>query len=369
MQTQQIPYFIIDLLQQVSSVYVHGLGRFEAIFHPAVIDMQESRIRPPFIEPGFDSSSKHEEQLLPAYIEYVTGMDQTDAADAINSFVHEVNDVLGNGNEYNVDHFGTFSRSDAGIMHFTPDWDAFNVSFRGLSIIDIKPVVQTINTGSVIEPVINYPVEEEPAIEKQELPVVERQQETSWVAGSNPIEEINPISKPVYIPHTQVANPDTTSKFWWWILASALIMITFLCAYLAWDIITSRKNINHYIAITSDSLSDSSPDMIIIDTLDFIEEELPTQDTIVDTPAVDPVVEPPISEPAEKSCYVVVGAFSNAENVIKMESRLSGMGYNTEQIKGGSLVRVAIRSSCNRSELQKVLNDARSQINPGAWIY
>ena len=51
-----------------------------------------------------------------------------------------------------------------------------------------------------------------------------------------------------------------------------------------------------------------------------------------------------------------------------MVARLESMGYVPEEIKGGSLTRVAIKTSCEQGNLQKVLNEARSSINPEAWI-
>jgi cell division septation protein DedD len=68
-------------------------------------------------------------------------------------------------------------------------------------------------------------------------------------------------------------------------------------------------------------------------------------------------------------CFVVVGAFSNASNVERMVERIEAMGYTASQIKGGGLTRVAIQTSCDPSQLQTVLNTARSSINPEAWIY
>ena len=74
-----------------------------------------------------------------------------------------------------------------------------------------------------------------------------------------------------------------------------------------------------------------------------------------------------VQENIANPCFVVVGAFSDATNVAKMVERLKSMGYVTEEIKGGSLTRVAIKTSCDN--VQKVLTEARSSINPEAWIY
>ncbi|HQW04049.1 MAG TPA: SPOR domain-containing protein, partial [Saprospiraceae bacterium] len=74
-------------------------------------------------------------------------------------------------------------------------------------------------------------------------------------------------------------------------------------------------------------------------------------------------------QPNSSPCYVVVGAFTDPTNISKMVDRLTSLGYESELLKGGSLTRVAIRSSCDQEALQKLLNDARSSINPESWIY
>jgi hypothetical protein len=76
----------------------------------------------------------------------------------------------------------------------------------------------------------------------------------------------------------------------------------------------------------------------------------------------------PTAEP-EKACYVVVGAFADTLNVERMESRLAEMGYAFERLPGRSIIRVAIRSSCDPVALQNVLDDARARISDQAWIY
>jgi len=49
--------------------------------------------------------------------------------------------------------------------------------------------------------------------------------------------------------------------------------------------------------------------------------------------------------------------------------RVEGLGYKAAKIEGGALTRVAISTTCDKSNLQKILNEARSAINPESWIY
>jgi hypothetical protein len=356
----KVPYYILDLLQHVASVYVRGLGRFDAIFHPAVVDLQQSRIKPPHIEPAFAPGDFDDREILPMYMHYVSGMHRSEAEDYINDFVAFVRSQIEENGTCSIEKFGSFTKSANDVIHFTPDWDAFNLTFTGLETLDLRQ-------ANIYEPVISTPVIEEQPIENTEHPnyTYDAPAETNWVTDrETPLPEIPVTETP---PPAQHVISDSTSRLWWIILATALFLITILCAYLAWDIFSNRERVNQIVAITNDSLANASPDIIIVDTIDVVEEELPS-----DTPVVtEPVEELPEPEPEkiEKPCYIVVGAFSKNENVINMENRLQGLGYTTEQIKGGNLTRVAIQSACDRQTLQSKLNEVRASINPEAWIY
>ena len=111
MHSEKVPYYILDLLQQVPSVIVPGLGRFDAIFHPAVIDISRSQIRPPHLEPGFAADAFEAEDILPTYIHYVSGIDVSEAQSIIRHFAADVHHRISEGQNYTIEKFGTFSKS------------------------------------------------------------------------------------------------------------------------------------------------------------------------------------------------------------------------------------------------------------------
>jgi hypothetical protein len=364
-RSDKVPYYILDLLQQVPSVFVPGLGRFDAIFHPAVIDPDKSRIHPPRMEASFTHEDKDEASLLPSYMHYVSGIGKNRALDFIREFVAGVHDHLEHDQPYEVDKFGTFSKSTLGVIHFTPDWDAFNLSFRGLETLHLQSLSP--ESRSEVSKPQGESLAEVPLLIEDRLSD-NASSESSWVTDREPETPETEIALPH--PVTESSISDSTSRLWWMILATALLLITVLCVYLAWDILSNRDRINQYTAITNRDLSTSSPDVIITDTLDFVEEEIPFTDTqSTQQPAPDQITEPVIEPSNTIICHVVVGAFTNPDNVVRMEKRLKEMGYTSEQIKGGSLTRVAIRTSCDQESLQKTLQDARATINPEAWIY
>ncbi len=372
MHSEKVPYFILDLLQQVPSVFVPGLGRFDAIFHPAVIDLQTSQIKPPHIQTDFIPDVESETDILPAYMHYVSGIDIHEAKNDIQLFVNDVLFQLETGEPYSIDKFGVFSKSPSDVLHFTPDWDAFNLSFNGLEVIDLHPEKVKASTPVYQEPLSVVPeiVEQTPDEVKTEAT------ETNIIAI--PVETNTIIKSPVeeWIPEALEENntpvrPDineSTNRLAWGILASALILITVLCVYLAWDIISDRQRINQLSQLHPDTLSITNEFDIPVEMDTVIANTPPvTEKPPVEKP--ETIEKPVVQESTEPPCFVVVGAFTNQNNVSKMMDRLRGLGYKAEKIAGGALTRVAISTSCEKDNLQKVLSEARASINPEAWIY
>ena len=369
MQSEKVPYYILDLLQQVPSVYVPGLGRFEAIFHPAVIDIPSSRINPPYVEPTFDPASVDSEDLLPKYMRYASGMDQIEAKQLVDGFVSEVLEQLEKGESYAIESFGSFSRSETEVIHFTPDWDAFNLSFRGLESLDLAPPPVYYTPPPYTPPPYTPPVFQDLSIP----PVEPVQPVSNWVTDKK-------VDIPVVETETEVVRPatpvisDNTSRLWWMILTIALFLITILCVYLAWDILSNRQNLNPITYADQDTINTGNmDDVVTIPDTSITPIDIPYKDSIV-TEIPEPETIPETEEPSkpeivDKACFIVVGAFSNADNISRMVTRITSMGYEAEQINGGALTKVAIRSGCDKITLQKILNEARSSINPESWVY
>ncbi|MBK9984394.1 MAG: SPOR domain-containing protein [Saprospiraceae bacterium] len=372
MHSEKVPYFILDLLQQVPSVFVPGLGRFDAIFHPAVIDLQTSQIKPPHIQADFINDVDSEIDILPAYMHYVSGIDINEAKENIHLFVNDVLFQLETGEPYSIDKFGTFSKSYADVLHFTPDWDAFNLSFSGLEVIDLYPekpkdsipVYQ--KPVSVVPEIVEHTYSEEKT-ETTEVSIIAPQVEATKIIKS-PVEELLPET--LEATNTPVL-PDiieSTTRLAWGILASSLILITVLCAYLAWDIISDRQRINERTQLHPDTLSITNEFDIPVE-MDTVIAHTPPEAEKPPVEKPDTIEKPVVQESTEPPCFIVVGAFTNQENVSKMMDRLRGLGYKSEKIAGGTLTRVAISTSCEKDNLQKVLSEARASINPEAWIY
>lgn len=374
MLSDQVPYFILDLLQQSPVVYVRGLGRFEAIFHPAVMDIPGSRIKPPYVQPEFNEQGVEEDSLLATYIHYSIGANKGDIDNAIHTFVEQVKDHVERNDHYVIDQFGSFSKSATGGLRFTPDWDSFNLSFNGLEVIDLQPAVET----PVSKPYVAEPyVPPTPVVVPEAIPPIKEEVITPVKEELISVEATSEIIR--IEPRREVTIDETTSRLWWTILASALVLITVLCAYLAWDILSNRKKLADVNVVHPDTTSIVTNTPPVTDSTPVENEPVTSSDTETTTaPVEEPKQETPKQETPPKEstqqpdasfCYVVVGAFKDASNISRMEERVVSMGYEAEKIQGGSLTRVAIKTSCDKQVLQQTLNDARAKLNPEAWLY
>ena len=342
---------------------MQGLGRFDAIFHPAVIDLHQSKIKPPFIQPDFIPQVDSEGDVLPAYMHYVAGISPDEATEAIRMFVERVSQRIDSGEPYEIEKFGIFSKSDAGVLHFTPDWDAFNLSFSGLKVIDLHPVHEVIVADHFPEPPIRTTESIQPISEITEEHIDEH------IPGPIEEDEVTTIENEEIIPPVPYELPESTSRLAWIILTTSLVLITILCAYLAWDIISDRQRMNQLTQTSTDTLTITNEfDIpVVMDTTSQVQKDTTSKIPPLEKP--DTIKQPVIPAETETPCFVVVGAFSNQDNVSRMVQRLESLGYKSSEIKGGSLTRVAINTSCDKDNLEKVLNEARSAINPEAWIY
>jgi hypothetical protein len=363
----KVPYYILDVLQQVPSVYVKDLGRFEAIFHSAVIDSSTDQIKPPFLEPEFKEGVDSTQEILADYMRYVSGVDLEAAEEAIKDFVKEVKRNTEDGLKFPVEKFGTFFRTASGNISFTPDWDAFNLAFSGLEILPLKAPVTVYKEVAVAPAIL-------PFTEPEIVSPVSTEIKSN---GYEQPEGITTDKKQEYQAPGDGQIDESTSRLWWIILTTALILITVLCAYLAWDILSNRNKLNELKQVHQDSTISKALNDINsrLDSTNIDVQNIPVEENLVEDQKEEeiPVTSKPVPQPllpkeGESSCFVVVGAFTNPENVIKMVKRIEAMGYTSEQIKGGSMTRVAIRTSCDQATLQKTLDAARSSINPESWI-
>ncbi len=360
MLSERIPYYILDLLQLTPSVYVEGLGRFEAIFHSAKIDLSTSKISPPHIVGAFKADEEQPNETLEAFIRYTSGEDIESPKTAIADFVKTVLKETKDGSPYVIDKFGVFVKSDQGNLRFTPDWDAFNISFNGLESVELKPVRAAHADFVPLVPPTPYV----PKVIAPDPEAITSTEEDATVAaaGMATVEK----TREAFEKDLEKIDP-SNSKLWWIMLTSAIVLIAILCAYLTWDIMTNQKRLNE---LRQARLNTTLTTPIIKDPnnqLDSTAQNVPSTNTPGDSSNTE-TPQQPIDE-GVTPCYIVVGAFGDPINVSKMVDRLKAMNYTVEELRGRTLTKVAISTSCDQQNLQRVLDEVRSSINPEAWIY
>lgn len=360
-----MPYFILDLIQQVPFVEVPHLGRFEAVLDPAVIDIQRAEAYPPQLRTRFHAEDIEKSQLLSAYMHYASGIEVKDAEAGIEEFVQQILKKTKDYGTYSINGFGTFTNTYDETLRFTPDWEAFNVSFSGLKSIHLPFQVAKEEESSFVEsPQENYSGLEDVPTQLNEVEVdISKPEEVAENVNS----EITPISNE---PERVEAEPDSVSaNLWWGILISALILISFLCAYLAYDIISNRNRVpdlgEQPIVVIQDSVSYQPTTSI--DSVDEVQPD--TNSGTIDSPATtQPTqVEPMTQDPT--ACYIIVGAFTDEDNMIRMEEKLSSAGMQSARITGSNLTRIGIPTACDQASKLQTLQKAKSEITAQAWIY
>ncbi len=360
MLSERIPYYILDLLQLTPSVYVEGLGRFEAIFHSAQFDTTRTKIEPPHIEATFNTDENDGNETLEAFIHYTLGDQAGSPKEAIASFVKTVWKQTDDDSAYAVDKFGTFVRSNQGNIRFTPDWDAFNIAFSGLESLELKSIGQQQPSVVPLTPPTPYVPKSTPAEVDTKLEHMQEQE-----AAEASIAAVDK-SKDAFEKNLDRIDQSTT-RLWWIILSSAILLIAVLCIYLAWDIMINQNRLNDL----KKTLSDTT--ITVPNNYDTSSVTKSNTDSLPGKTATDNADSVKASgqniKETDPPCFIVVGAFGDPANVTKMEERLRSLGYVVELFKGRILTKVAIRTSCDQSNLNKVLNDVRSSINPESWIY
>ena len=357
--SDRIPYYILDLLQLTPSVQVEGLGRFEAIFHSAKTDDRQSTMMPPHVEGAFSPDDTAPGELLESFIHYTSGNLPESPKKAIADFVKSVRKGTDEGEAFVIDTFGTFVKSSSGHLRFTPDWDAFNIAFKGLESVALK-------TDQSESPVVVPLTPPEPYVPKpiefiDETTEGDAADEAAAAASLAAVEQ----SKVEFEKNLDRADP-SNSRTWWLLLMTAIVLIAILCVYLTWDIMHNRSRLNELRQAYADTTEIAPPANVPPETSEEDPVQVPEENQVNDTKEPEA---PVLSTDNASKCYIIVGAFGDPANVSKMVARLEHMQYTVKQIEGRTLTKVGVETVCDQAELQRTLNALRSSVNPESWIY
>lgn len=132
---------IKDLLYNHECVIIPGFGGFIGNYIPARIDKTEGMIHPPFRRISFNRNLNHNDGLLIKQISASSGIDYTDARNAVEEFVADMRRKLDMGEKIVFDQIGTFVNNHEGNLQFEPDESVnYNLDSYGFEPVICHPV-------------------------------------------------------------------------------------------------------------------------------------------------------------------------------------------------------------------------------------
>jgi cell division septation protein DedD len=337
MQNQVYARYLYRMLMEYGSVFIPEVGRFSLDFRSASFQQYMTVLNPPSTIVLFDFNST----TLPTFAERLmeAGMDRALASHAQSILISDYNNAIESNKAFVLQDFGYIEN---GI--FTPkDEDAFNL-YRGLKEISVTPQPTLIRHDETFLSDINKKrVEENPsALSKYWLPILA----SLIVAGFIIFWFIR--------PNTTVLPPNSAS-------------------------VQPHQEVTHVEVLPSgDTISDNDME------IDNKASETPivqpaTLETNIEKPEKYPVSEKSKALTSTKSvqtntstngsaCVVIVGAFKNHNNAVKLKALIQKKGYQTYVADNGGLRRVGIKFDCSKTDAESFKEEIRSKINKDAWL-
>ncbi|NND33561.1 MAG: hypothetical protein HKN76_13305, partial [Saprospiraceae bacterium] len=69
----------------------------------------------------------------------------------------------------------------------------------------------------------------------------------------------------------------------------------------------------------------------------------------------------------ESSCIIIVGAFSEKDNVSRMIDRIQRLSHQSVIIEGPKLTKVGLKIDCDNPQAKLLW--AKQEFDPSAWVY
>lgn len=337
MQNQVYARYLYRMLMEYGSVFIPGVGRFSLDFRSASFQQYMTVLNPPFTSVLFDFNST----TLPTFAERLieAGMDRTLASHAQSVLINDYNNAIKSNKPFVLLDFGYIEN---GI--FTPkDEDTFNL-YRGLKELSVTPQSTLIRHDETFISDINKKrvIENPSALSKYWLPILTSLVVTGFIIFwlIRPDTTVLPpksveVQPPQKIAHVEVLPAEDT--------------------------------------ITDNDLyiDDKTPEMPMAEPVPLkINPEKPEKKpgsekskTITSTKSVQTIPSLKGSE-----CVVIVGAFKNHNNAVKLKSLIHKKGYQAYEADNGGLRRVGIRFDCSKTDAALFKEEIRSKINKDAWL-
>ncbi len=358
---------IQELLFEHEKVSVPGFGVFSKKHKTANIDYINGKINPPTNHTTLELDSTTNDTLLLKKIEEKYHFSEEKSFDVLQQFITEVNKIVENHELVVFPKIGKLYKNNDNEIVFLPDTTNFNTSTFGLPELNFYPVsrIQEVKEHHKIE---QEKIKEEEAIQAEKegddlvLETVDETGNTVKKVDKNFFRKVLPL------------------------LAILGIAIFGIFTYFKNDNQKSLvyKEVEDKSKVTADSLNNdtqkNTAQEITTDTI--IKKELPPVDKQLDN-YIDHKKTEAIATPDEESkptesrkkidggklANIVIGKFSNQNNIEKLKSKLEAKGYQVSLNETGSLTRV-VASFKYENDADKVdkLNEIKSNFAKDAFI-
>lgn len=329
----EINLIIRELLVKHDYISLLGIGSFCQKYEPAFPSADGKSFIPPKQVISFDTSRTFNDEAIENYLCDKMGISHSEAANLLKIFIDKLNYTLDKGNPFKFENVGELFKNKKGKIRFeqAQDIDAALVTY-GLKSIEVDQV----STKKTLK-----------------------------------VKEIKPSAKSD--SKSKTSSTKVLVVFSIIISVAAIIAVfVFIPELRFWEKYLSKNQ------IIADSNTDSLNKQVINNTSNPVDSSITKKDSIqekVDQSITSKNVkktalyyeEPKVQE--SKTYYIIVGSFGRIENAQKLINKYKGLGYNPEIIKGGSMFRVSISQTTDKSKSLSDLNKFKSDNpNESAWI-
>jgi len=320
---------IAALLYEQDTVSIPGLGSLVGQYKPAAIEHVQGKVSPPSKEWSFNANLAINDGLLINSLIGKAHLSYAAAEKLVEDYVAQVKSALDRREIVVIPEVGRLYRDFEQQLRFLPDNTNFNTDTFGLPTVQFYPVLRSLKNQEALAP---------------ELPAAQNFQQVArtWFQRYMKIAAaIGAISLATTLflllrPGANVPDPP---------LAEVLP--------------PSRVNVSPSEAEAADAPAE------LPEALGQDEDQDPDEggtNTETDTESIT-------LGPDQKYGTIVIGAFSNEDNVKRLITRLYESGYEPFTDKRGRLTQVSIQMAYeNESELRDALQKVRKKFNPDAKI-
>lgn len=329
----EINLIIRELLAKHDFISLPGVGSFSQKYEPAFPSADGKSFIPPKQVISFDTSRTFNDEAIENYLCDKMGISHSEAANLLKIFIDKLIYNLDKGRPVKFENVGELFKNKKGKIRFEQAQD----SDAALATYGLKPL------------------EVEQVSSKKKGKVTETQPSVKSDSKSKS------SSAKVFVVFSTIIG-----------VAAIITVFIFIPELRIWEKYLNKNQ------IIADSKTDSLDQQVINNNSNPVDSSITKKDSIqekVDQSITDKNVkktalyyeEPKLQE--SKTYYIIVGSFEKIENAQKLIDKYKEQGYTPEVIKGGSMFRVSISRTTDKSKSLSDLNKFKSD-NPteSAWV-